>query len=130
MSHVTKAFIELYNSKTTLLLKALRKYEKLIIIAVGIESQKSTLDKVKLSDVTGRINGMAENLNYEKLKQGEIMEILLRLKAFGILTIMNEKPNKIDNNMHIQTFVYPDELCSAYENECEIYTKFKFLFGE
>lgn len=126
MSHIQKAFLELYNSKTTLLLKALRKYEKLIIIAIGIESSKSTLDKVKLSDVTNRINGMSSKLNYDSLKQGEIMEILLKLKSFGIITITNEKPNQIKlDNMHIQTFVYPEELSSAYDEECDIYSAFK-----
>jgi Cdc6-like AAA superfamily ATPase len=39
IEHIMRAFIELYNSKNTLLLKALRKYEKLVTIGVMIEAK-------------------------------------------------------------------------------------------
>lgn len=126
MTHIQKAFIELYNSKNTLLLKALRKYEKLVILGVMIEASRGTgQDKVKLSDIINRVTGMAENLGYDRLSMSEIMEILLRLKSFGVVAITNEKP-KLDN-IHIQAFVYVDEIVRAYEGECEIYEKNKDL---
>lgn len=115
INKVQTAFIELYQSKNTMLLKALRKYEKLIIMAIMTECKAKYQEKVKLSDIVTRVTGMSGGLGYDKLTQGEIMEILLRMKSFGIVSITNEKP-KLDN-IHIQPFVYTDEIITAYETE-------------
>jgi origin recognition complex subunit 1 len=115
INKVQTAFIELYQSKNTLLLKALRKYEKLVIMAVMTECKAKYQEKVKLSDIVTRVTGMSGGLSYDRLTQGEIMEILLRMKSFGIVSITNEKP-KLDN-IHIQPFVYIDEIITAYETE-------------
>ena len=60
-----------------------------------VEVTRIKLDKVKLSDVINRVNGISENMGYSRLNMSEIMEILLRLKSFGIIDITNEKP-KLD----------------------------------
>ena len=88
-----------------------------------IVATKTKQDKVKLSDVINRVSGMSENLGYDRLSMSEIMEILLRLKSFGIIAITNEKP-KLDN-IHIQPYVYVDELIRAYEGNWDIYEKHK-----
>jgi Cdc6-like AAA superfamily ATPase len=154
VSHVQKACIELYNSKNTLLLKALRKYEKIVIISIMIETLMDHQDKVKLPNITTRIYGISEAFSYDKLTQGEIMEILLRLKAFGMIGITNEKPLLFKTShgsgkardgskgvsihqanstglrrLHIQSFVYPDEIHRAYEHECDIFEKYKDMIS-
>jgi hypothetical protein len=75
-----------------------------------------------LSSVMDRVEGMAVSLDYDVLSMSETMEILLRLKAFGIVAITNEKPKFVDN-IHIQPFVYLPELKAAYEGKCKIYDK-------
>lgn len=127
INHIQKSFNELYTSKNNLLLKALRKYEKLVIIGVMIEINKDGQDKVKLVDVATRVGGMSHTLGYDKLTHGEIMEILLRLKSFGIVAISNEKP-KLDN-IHIQPFIYVQDIVTAYEMECKIFENYKNLLG-
>jgi len=49
--HVVTAFTELYNTKSFLLLKSLRRYEVLVIIAIYIEFLVSKLEKVLLDRV-------------------------------------------------------------------------------
>lgn len=93
-----------------------------------IEALRDMQDKVKLKDITIRIASISELLMYEKLSSSEIIEILLRLKAFGIVGITNEKP-KLDN-IHVQPFFYQDDFVAAYEGQCEIFEKNKNLFDK
>ena len=115
-SHVIAAFAELYESKHAKLLRDLRKYERVVIIAVMIESSK---DKAKLKDIAIRVEGITQNLGYDEININEIKEILLRVQSFGLVNIFNDK--KLDH-MHVQPVLYADEIFCAYEKEnCPIF---------
>lgn len=56
--HVVRAFEELYNTKSYHLLKSLRRYEILVIIAIYIEFLVTKLEKVLLDKVQDRCDSM------------------------------------------------------------------------
>lgn len=53
-----EAFSELYNTKNSILLKSLRRYEVLVIIAIYLEFLVSKLEKVLLDRVQDRCDNM------------------------------------------------------------------------
>ena len=55
---VMEAFTELYNTKNSILLKSLRRYEVLVIIAIYLEFLVSKLEKVLLDRVQDRCDNM------------------------------------------------------------------------
>ena len=62
--HVLKAFNELYNSKQCQLLKSLRLYEILVVMAIYIEQVVSKSEKVLLDKVQDRCDSMLTQLNW------------------------------------------------------------------
>ena len=118
--HVIAAFSELYESKHVILLQHLRKYERVVIIAVMIQSSN---DKANLIDIAIRAAGITQNLGYDELNINEIKEILLRVQSFGLVNIFNDK--KLDY-IHVQPVLYGDEIFCAYEKEnCPIFERNK-----
>ena len=118
--HVIAAFSELYESKHVILLQHLRKYERVVIIAVMIQSSE---DKANLIDIAIRVKGITQNLGYDELNINEIEEILLRFQSFGLVNIF--KDNKLDH-IQVQPVLFADEIFCAYEKEnCPIFERNK-----
>ena len=143
--HVIKAFNELYNSKQCQLLKSLRLYEILFVMAIYIEQVVSKSEKVLLDKVQDRCDSMLTQLNWfgasstsntqqlslsnkrnnKQIPQGIFREIVKRLQSFGILTVTVETAGgKIIDNVFTQLVIYHDEITAAFE-ENEIYQAFE-----
>lgn len=133
---VVRAFEELYNTKQCILLKSLRRFEILVIMAIYLEFITSKSEKVLLDRVQDRCDNMLSQLNWFTSTSGQVTlaskravmpsntfrEIVKRLQSFGILNISVES-GKITDNVHAQLFVYHDEITAAFE-EHEIYKHF------
>lgn len=127
-NHVNEAFGELYNSKTSQLLRSLRKYEVLIVIAIYLELLIRKSEKVLIDSVYQRCQTMITTLGWDLGNQriftsNVFKEIVKRLHSFGLVSITVEN-NKIADNIHLQLFVYQDEIMQAFHKN-EILDKFE-----
>ena len=116
--HVVTAFEELYNTKQSHLLKSLRRYEVLVLMAIHLEFLISKAEKVLLDRVQDRCDNMLAQLNWfgssstgsvshskKQIPSNTFREIVKRLQSFGLLNISVES-GKIAENVHVQLFVY------------------------
>lgn len=125
---VSKAFADLYNTKTCHLLKSLRKFEVLVVLAIYLEQLTKKSEKIPLNAVQDRCDTMLKNLNYPgitNISSNMFKEIVKRLQSFGILNVIIEN-SKITDNIFLQLFLYHDEITSTYE-EHEIYKTFEMV---
>eukprot|EP00347_Sterkiella_histriomuscorum_P006386 403352961 len=117
--HVQSAFMDLYNSKTCQVLRALRNYEVLVILAIYSELIVHKKEKVLLNDVQVRCDNMLKTVNWKHkfMTTNVFREIVKRLHSFGLVA-MHIESHKITDNVWLQLYVYYDELKqSFFENE-------------
>lgn len=113
------AFNELYNSKQCQLLKSLRRYEVLVVMAIYIEQLVSKSEKIPLDKVQDRCDSMLTQLNWfgqsstassqisllnkmnKQIPSGTFREIIKRLQSFGLLSVTVETAGgKITDNVY------------------------------
>jgi len=92
VSHVLSAFEELYSSKTAVILRSLRKYEVLTVLALYMELYICKGDRVLLDKVQDRCDNMLVILewDYKIMPSNIFREIVKRLNAIGIITMVIE----------------------------------------
>jgi hypothetical protein len=102
-------------------LRSLRNYEVLVIIALYLELHSFSIEKALLEKVQDRVDSMLTVLEWKHrtIPTNAFREIIKRLHSFGLISL-NVESNKITENVYLQLFVYYDELRQAYENH-EVY---------
>lgn len=101
-SDILKAFDELYNSKTVMVLKTLRKFEILIIIAIYLELNAQKVEKVLFDKVQDRCDNMLKVLDWKEknIPSAVYRESVKRLHCFGLINMIVES-NKLVENVHL-----------------------------
>lgn len=138
--HVLKAFNELYNSKQCLLLKSLRRFEVLVVLAFYLEQLVTKSEKNLLDRIQDRCDTMLTKLNWfggtstgsvsllqrrggSVLSANAFREIIKRLQSFGVIAVTVES-SKLTDNVYGQLVFFLDEVTAAYEQH-EIYKAFE-----
>ena len=85
------------------------------MVAILTELTVQGIEKIAFSRVQTRCDNLGNSLKMMKLQENEFREICLRLKSFGLLNILSESSSKVADQYSIQSFVYLDEVKSAYE---------------
>lgn len=101
----------------------MRDYEVVVIIALYLELIISKLEKAPLTQVLKRVDSMLGVLEWKHrtMPTNAFREIVKRLHSFGLVSVLVES-SKITDNVHLQLFVYYDELRQAFEHH-EVYMK-------
>lgn len=122
---VNEAYNELYHSKNCQVLRSLRQYEVLVVIAMFLEKQMQGTDKILLEKVQDRVDNMLTVLEwkYQAIPTNVFREIVKRLHSFGLVSLQFE-PNKIIENVYLLVFIYYDEIKQAFEKH-EVYQRFE-----
>lgn len=97
----------------------------LVIIALHLELVTHKLEKALLDKVQERVDNMLPLLEWrhKTIPTNAFREIVKRLHSFGLVSLQVES-SKITDNVHLQLFVYYDELRQAFENH-PVYIKYE-----
>ena len=123
IQHINKAYNELHDGKNVQVMRTLRKYEIMVLVALTLEARG--IEKVLVEQVNERADALCVSLNWEELREHEFHDILMRMKSFGLVNVLYE--NKLVNNIFVAANFYLDEMEHAFGGRT-YYEKFKTLF--
>mmetsp|Transcript_18214 Transcript_18214/g.32641 ORF Transcript_18214/g.32641 Transcript_18214/m.32641 type:complete len:650 (-) Transcript_18214:127-2076(-) len=115
LTHIMKAFEQLFRPATSRTIEILPKYLKLFIVACCSETKSANTEYIALHNLISRCNTTLVNrLNESMLKPAAYIELAQRLASLNLLTIEQRK---------LKLRVEVDEVCRALEND-EIFALF------
>lgn len=93
------------------MLRSLRNYEVLVVLAIYLELLVHKREKVLLNDVQTRCDTMLKHMEWkhQSISTNVFREIVKRLHSFGLVSMQIEN-TKITDNVWLQLYVYFDEL--------------------